>query len=364
MQPGDLFFQGVVALFSVYIAVTGTLAEGVRGSLEYFGWYTDDSPEIVELVEEEFLMPPPSASQSSPNFARILLDNLAYQEAAVISTTQASRTEGSEATIEDALVNIICTYKAGNETRTTTGSGAFIDAQGVILTNAHVAQFLLLPGATCRIRQGSPARDRYEANLLYLSPLWVGAHAGEIDTPNPSMTGEHDYALLFVTEAVAGELPDTFPSLRFDAALQDADNLRELRAAGYPGTTFGIGGPSTSLTSAVSSTTLVRRFTFGSGAFDLIGLRGSSVGEYGSSGGPVVNGQGVMVGLIVTLSNPERDGERSLRALTLSYIDAAIKAEAGFDLKTMLKGDIGNRAAIFKDALAPALTQILSSAAN
>lgn len=362
MQLGEIFLQVIVALLGAYIALTGALATRVLSGLEHFGLYSGEPPQTSPLTLEERPEPLPSPSSASPNFARILLDNLAYQEAAVFQAIDEDVAGGHTATIEDALVNIVCTYtETGGETYTSTGSGVFIGTKGVILTNAHVVQYLLLStaDATCRIREDSPARDRYRAKLLYLSPLWVSENAKSIMVTNPSRTGEHDYALLFVTEAITGDMPDTFPALDFDTAVQDSEALRELYAAGYPKATSDDESQSTALTSTVSSTTLVRRFTFGSGTTDLIALSESPVGAYGASGGPVTNEDGTMVGLIVTRSNPERDGEKSLRALTLSYIDAAIHAEAGFGLKTMLAGDIAKRADIFKAALAPALAQVL-----
>jgi hypothetical protein len=361
MQLYEFLQHGFIALLGAYIATSNMLAFGIMDGLARLGFQAPAPYEITLVPDEERATFP----QISTNLARILLDNLEYQEAAVISATE-PRTETAPAAVEDALVNILCKYHADGGTLTTTGSGVFIDTKGVILTNAHVAQFLLLSeapeDAECIVRQGSPATPRYRAELLYLSPLWVGANAQEIDAQTPTGTGEYDYALLFVTEAVEGDLPKEFPALRFDTSSRQPGELEDLRSAGYPAASFAAHGASAQLRPVVDETTLVRRFTFGSGSPDLISMSGSSVGEHGSSGGPVLDGDNTVIGLIVTEGNPERDGARSLRALTLSYVDAAIKEEAGFGLDAMLKGDIKKRAAIFTNALAPVLTELLAGA--
>ena len=61
-----------------------------------------------------------------------------------------------------ALVNILCETSSGS-LHPVSGSGVIIDPRGVILTNAHVAQYVLLAsqpnvGLTCMIRTGSPAQ--------------------------------------------------------------------------------------------------------------------------------------------------------------------------------------------------------------
>ena len=60
-----------------------------------------------------------------------------------------------------ALVNIFC-VPAGSTGSIISGSGVIIDPKGIILTNAHVAQYVLLSqdpalNLTCSIRNGSPA---------------------------------------------------------------------------------------------------------------------------------------------------------------------------------------------------------------
>jgi len=105
----------------------------------------------------------------------------------------------------EAIVNIFCTFTTATTIKTTTGTGFFVHSEGVILTNAHVAQYLLiaetdrLGEADCTVRGGNPASPLYRAELLYLPPAWILENAALIDVALPSGTGERDYALLFVT---------------------------------------------------------------------------------------------------------------------------------------------------------------------
>src|SRR3989338_2839263 len=64
----------------------------------------------------------------------------------------------------EALVNIFCVTKSGGIFKPASGSGIIIDKRGIILTNAHVAQYFLLKDyleqnfIECIVRVGSPAR--------------------------------------------------------------------------------------------------------------------------------------------------------------------------------------------------------------
>ena len=241
----------------------------------------------------------------------------------------------------------------------------FIDAKGIILTNAHVAQFLLLKEtrdtARCVVRQGNPAQEKYLADILYISPQWIHANANLVDAKAPLGTGERDYALLYIKESIKGSLPQTFPAIAFDTTyLSRKDKGSAVLAAGYPAKIFGSEGPKAALTPRVASTTISTIFTFASGKADVIALQSSAVGEQGSSGGPIVSNAGTALGLIVTKGN-RSDGEKSLRAITLAYISATILEETGFDLRATLQGNIARRSEIFKQALIPFLSTLLAS---
>jgi len=281
-----------------------------------------------------------------------------YQQAAVLS---ASSTPVATSPIEDALVNIYCTARIDDMLRTTTGSGVLIDPKGVILTNAHVAQFLLLSDDTtrCTVRQGNPAAERYEAELLYLSPTWVIENAAQLHETNPEGTGERDFALLLITEGLAEDLPDTFPALAL-AAPTYAFDAAPVRAGGYPAPREDNAHTDT-LVPVVASTSIAHLFTFHNGRVDLVSIASSEVGRHGSSGGPIVDKDGTVIGLIVTRGNPETDGEQSLRALTIPYIDRTLSAETGLSLTETLAGDLPLRAEVFRETLLPPLRTYLEN---
>ena len=371
---GDFITQMSIAILSGYLAISGALAQVLEARL--VAWHLMEPRSLVTspLSEEDIREPLATSPDTLPSeyerggpIPRILLENLEYQQAAVAGAGSGRAKDRAEKRrVEDALVNIFCAYRDGNQVRATTGSGAFIDEKGIVLTNAHVAQFLLIPEfkqqARCTIRQGDPAKDRYVADLLYISPAWVHKNAALIDDISPSGTGERDFALLYVTEGIDGEAPSTFPSLAFDVSnLAPSMRQEEVRAAGYPAEIFREEGPRADLVPRVSATKLIDLFTFGGGEADLISIGNSAVGEQGASGGPILSQEGAVIGLIVTKGDPVKEGEHSLRAITLAYINRTLKEDTGFDLATTLEGNIPRRAEIFQNALVPFLSALLKS---
>jgi hypothetical protein len=210
----------LISILTTYLALTNALADRV------LVWFDDSAGESVVTAEQietapdsdlETLIPLPSRTERIPD---ILLRSAAYQQASVIQGT--SFTGATAETIDEALVNILCTFTTEDSIRTTTGTGFFIDPDGIILTNAHVAQHLLLTesddfvSAECIIRTGNPAAPRYVADLLYLPPAWIVENARTMYEAVPMGTGERDYALLHVCETISGEpLPAIFPALGY-----------------------------------------------------------------------------------------------------------------------------------------------------
>ena len=125
-----------VAIFATYLAFTNSLAGLFLND-------TLDEPKVVvidgEAERDSFLSFLPSQIKSIPD---ILLRSAEYQEATLAGAV--GLTEGNTTDPLEAIVNIFCTYTTPEYVRTTTGTGFFVDPDGVIMTNAHVAQMLLL----------------------------------------------------------------------------------------------------------------------------------------------------------------------------------------------------------------------------
>ncbi len=366
-----------VAILVGYLSLTNTLADRIQTFL----------PPVPTKVVSSSSVPseePQPASEeltslsklfaATEGVTKLLREDDSFQEA-LSRAGQASvagaieRAPISKESVLDSLVNILCQYSTDEYTRTTTGTGFFIDTRGVILTNAHVAQFLLLEtvdtkvtDAECIIRSGDPATPQYHAELLFISPTWILKNAQLISEEKPRGTGEYDYALLYVSDSLNDtELPATFPALPFHTEYL-SKNLTgsTLLTAGYPAEKIFREGARAALTPKIASTTLEEFYTFGSNYADIFSLSASLVGEQGASGGPVVHPEIGAIGLIVTKGEDTSSSTHRLRALTLSYIHRTITEETGFSLLDNTRGDLGHRGEIFKQALVPFLGRLLS----
>jgi hypothetical protein len=359
MQYATDFF---IAILTAYLAFTNTLALGIDSWIspepETPTVIVDESAETVTLLSAL----PSIIGQVIPD---ILLSSADYQQAALSSAT--GLTGASTNDPLEAIVNIFCTFTTLEYIRTTTGTGFFIDPDGVIMTNAHVAQFLLMEetdefGETeCIVRSGNPAAPQYHAELLYLPPAWIQENATAMNAAVPMGTGERDYALLYVSRNIDNTpLPAQFPALSFNSKLLPLSTKNNsVVAAGYPATDLLANGPFADLIPQRAETSVSELYTFGSNYADVFSVRGSVVGAEGASGGPVVNTEGEVIGMIVTRGDDATDGVGSLRAITLSHVERTIAEETGFTLAENLSGNLPYRATIFAETLRPFLLTIL-----
>ncbi len=263
-----------------------------------------------------------------------------------------------------AVVNILCEPNGATSLNPISGSGVLIDPRGIILTNAHVAQYVLLSESPqvnlrCYVRTGSPATIIWNVSVLYIPTVWVDQHFSEINQDHPAGTGEHDYALLYITSAVNGTpLPTQFPYLSFDKRPAIGFPGDQVLVASYPAEMVGGLQAVYGLYADTSVTTIKQLLTFGSGTPDVLSLGGVIEAQGGSSGGAIVNQWGKLIALIATTSGGTTTSDRDLRGITLSYINTDILTQEGMDLGSLLDGDPTQETQQFSVNTAPSLIQL------
>lgn len=267
--------------------------------------------------------------------------------------------------VRGAVVNILCSTTQGGSLNPISASGVIIDPRGLILTNAHVAQYLLLEDyltesfIECVARTGSPAKPKYRLELAFISPSWVIENAEKIDDEEPRGNGEHDYALLIIAEPIHESIaiPTSFPYLPL--SLENPESGENVLVAGYPAGFLGGVTIQKELYAASAHATVGQLYTYEGETVDLFSIGGSIVAQHGSSGGAVARENGSLAGLIVTSSEGETTASRDLRALSSPYIIQDFEEESGIPLASYLGGNILHQALIFRSGVAPTLSKLL-----
>ena len=279
--------------------------------------------------------------------------------------------------VRAATVNIFCTLDGGLEALS--GSGVVIDPRGIVLTNAHVAQYFLLDTrrggekfVSCDIRTGSPAKNTWKGVLLYIPSLWVEAHAQEIDAPGQADTGEHDYALVRITPLSAqagpsdGTATSSFPalSLGYDGAgiVRDESVL----LASYPAGFLDAESIYKNLWQISSIASIKELYNFASSSrevIDVFSVAGVIGAQEGSSGGAVARARdGALLGLVTTRSKGDTTGERELFSLSLPYINKDIEHDIQKSLEDFLASDLAAYETWFHANVRPAVRERLLQA--
>jgi hypothetical protein len=263
-----------------------------------------------------------------------------------------------------ALVNILCLGSSGSIPGIS-GTGVIIDPRGVILTNAHIAQYFLLKdypqknSLDCVIRTGSPAIPQYRASLTYISPTWVDKNKTVLKESEPRGTGEDDFAFLLITKSTSGSpLPSSFPYIPFSAT-EILDENQTVLLASYPAGFLSGQTLLQSLNVASAITNIQKVFTFKEDTIDLLAVGGTVVSQKGASGGAVVSGKSELIGIITTSSQEETTSSRQLNAITSAYINRALQNELGISLLNLLSQNISEFTEKFQNTTAPLLTKAI-----
>ena len=207
-----------------------------------------------------------------------------------------------------------------------------IDSSGVIITNAHVAEYFLLEesgaNTNCYIRTGSPAVSSYKAKLVYLPTAWVNANRNNLSLSTLTGTGENDYALLVITERVRTAAPNT-PLTFLNTASSYPTQNQSIFVAGYPAGFSDVRLLDSALYELTKPTTITNVSSFTGNTVDVINSGPTSVAEHGSSGGGVIDSGGNLIGLIAATTIDNQTGQKNIQAITLPYIKQSIKNYSG-----------------------------------
>src|SRR3989344_171008 len=384
MSPRLALYLGIVAALAL-----GVLIAIFFGSASVFSPSTDVAPiasssmSIAQNNSEPLVVIPDAAQTIATTTAptpatptskkNVVLSTPAAASVTVFAPASSPPSqqefEASSAVLRAALVNIICYVPPGSGLRSISGSGVIIDAKGIILTNAHIAQYFLLAdhGVSCVIRSGNPATNKYTAALMYISPPWVRANSGVLTETMPGGTGEHDFALLAITKSAGGGsasggsttvLPSSFPYV----ALAIAPPLpgTPVVIASYGAQFLESNQIQSNLFPTVVFGSVKDVFTFAVNTVDVLALGGSAAAQEGSSGGGVVATNNTLVGTITTSTVTGATATRSLSAITASYIRADYAGDTGQPIDLLLAQSPAAAVANFAPQI-PALESILTA---
>lgn len=268
-----------------------------------------------------------------------------------------------EELLKGAIVNIICL--PGGGLLGSSGSGVVIDSRGIILTVAHVGQGFLLrdyptKGAgTCYIRTGSPAKNAYSADLIYISPSWIHENKATFLENNPSGTGENDFAFLAITGSISGKaLPSSFTSIPLAPAGTKITLDEDVGTGSYAAEFLSSSQIRSSLYPTIKFAKVDDFFTFGRSTVDIFSVAAGSAAQEGSSGGVVISPDDHVIGVISTRTVKADLSQRSLQALTMDHVRRSFRADMGADLDSYLKGKLTTLVANFRPTAASLLSEL------
>ncbi len=345
----------------------------IVGALTLLGWFAKDALPTGSTATKQA---PASVGDMAP-FATTTPTTVTATSTVVATTTATTAvpkkvhkprvtSNGRNAALDavadtfiNSLVNIICLAPRGSGLSSISGSGVIIDPKGIVITNAHVAQYLLLQnrGVICSVRTGRPASKRYGTEIVYISPSWVTANAAAITATNPVGTGQFDYALLAITDTADGSsLPPSFPFVQL--ATSEPSLGSAVLIGSYGAQFLDAKAILSELYSTLVTGSIQDVYTFGTNTVDILALGGSAAAQEGSSGGGVVDESGKLVGVLTTSTIEGDVSTRSLDAISATYIRRAYRAETDSIIDALLVKPIAESVQSFAPYL-PTLEALL-----
>lgn len=284
-----------------------------------------------------------------PQIQPLLVPPPARLEPVVSDEPSPSQREGRSEVdkLKVATVNIFCRMQRGGQIAHYTGSGVVIDPSGVILTNAHVAEHVMLEQAgheRCFIRTGSPAANSYKAKVVYLPSTWIYNNSNNLAYQNITGNGENDYAILKITERVSANAYDIpMPYIPVDSRILFIGD--SLTLIGYPMLSQSVSFLESGLYSLEESSTVTSVSGYDGRSPDVITTSPTPLATNGSSGGAIISSDGKLVGLMDAATTDSYSGRPAIQGITISYIERSL-ATQGKSLSLII-ANATNESAVF-----------------
>lgn len=231
--------------------------------------------------------------------------------------------------LKAATVNILCRMQRGGQIAHYTGSGVVIDPSGIVLTNAHVAEHVMLEQAgheRCFVRTGSPASNSYKAKLVYLPSTWIHNNSNNLALQNITGNGENDYAILKITERVSADAYDVpMPYIPVDSRILSIGD--SLTLIGYPLLSQSVSFLESGLYSLEETSAITSVSGYDGRSPDVITTSPTPLATHGSSGGAMIGSDGKLIGLMDAAITDGYSGRPAIQGITVSYIERSLVAQ-------------------------------------